>query len=181
MEESYPEAEDIFGPITERSIHLKVQGTLKVMRLLLDQEKQDWRVCIPASTKLCGVSSENLGWRKVAKAYLDFDLDVSNRSLIEKSCYYYMPWKWGPSFFHCLLLELVSEDLGRFRRLGILFTREGRDIQLLQESQGNERSLPCCNFNETNGAHYLYSLIRMKLHKCSFGEAEQNVPKEEER
>jgi hypothetical protein len=150
--------EDIFEPITEQVLHLKVKGILKVMRLFLDQEKQNWRLHIPASSKHRDDDTllENPGWHMIGKLNLDFDLDISKRSLIEENRYYYMPWKHGPQYFYCLLLELLDGHIGRFRRLGIISTGQKKKIELLKESQENERSLPCYQYHENERCHSIY-------------------------
>ncbi|CAD6451220.1 5e15792d-3999-4fc8-a9d3-0ab21ca5e79f [Sclerotinia trifoliorum] len=96
-------------------------------------------------------------------AGLDFAAKTTDISVLNRSRkLFYVPWYdnddrsvCGLSNTYCLLLELLSREMGRFRRIGLLrFGAEYRDLYFA--SQVDEQYYPCWKYDQSTRDHILF-------------------------
>lgn len=96
-------------------------------------------------------------------AGLDFAASKTDISSLNRSKkLFYVPWYdnddrdgYGLSNTYCLLLELVSHEMGRFRRIGLLRFGPGyRDLYFA--SQVDEQYYPCWKYDQSTGDHTFF-------------------------
>ena len=164
--------EDIFGPMSGPTIEVMVIGHLRKMRLLpyYDGEFTDLYV-VPEGPNARFKAMEP--WSKemdknVREATLDFQVRNDDlAAFAAKTDYYYMPWQdhWDPRLptdnkrddsFTSLLLELVDHSMGRFRRIGRMWTHFRQERDLCIAEQGNESILPCASYHKNSKKHTIY-------------------------
>jgi hypothetical protein len=153
--------DDFYEVTPHQNLNMRVTGHLKAMRLSFNRSKERWNLHVPPAAKQVDyvISHSITQWLEVCTvctACMDYDLDDGETVLAENQIFFYMPWKFGPRWFYCLLLEIVDRDLGIFRRKGILFTGKENEIELLQQEQGNETALPCFIYNEASSQHTIF-------------------------
>ncbi|KAF7910459.1 hypothetical protein EAE99_011233 [Botrytis elliptica] len=170
--ERYVFTEDIIMPPSTPCIEVMVQGVLKRMRLI---RGQDIFHVFPVDA--IGVSEPKQDLESLEKcendsdarkslfvwAGLDFTTNETEISILNDSKkLFYVPWydnddrgSYGLSNSYCLLLELVSCEMGRFRRIGMLnFGPEYRDLYFA--SQIDEQDYPCWKYDQISKDHTFF-------------------------
>ncbi|KAJ2964180.1 hypothetical protein NQ176_g10809 [Zarea fungicola] len=166
--------EDVYGPLSGPVVEVMVVGGLRKMRLLpyYDGTSTDLYV-VPdgPSAKLKDMQpwSKDIG-KNAREATLDFP--VSNNDLeafVARDDYYFMPWQshfeqWLPEdpnrpraeTFTSLLLQLEDASMGRFRRIGRMWSHQRPERDLCLAENGNEDVLPCAKYHPDTKQHTIY-------------------------
>lgn len=150
---------DIFGPIYEPVVELRVKATLKscTLRIATTLKVEEGASCyiIPTDSPTPIPDSH---------AYANLDNAIDDSQKLEHSEFYYIIWdgrQAGAEHLLCILLEATDRTLGRFERIGMLHFDSNWDgfesqKQVLMRPQGNGRDLPCWTYEETTGNHTIY-------------------------
>lgn len=175
-------AENIFGPIDENTIELRLKGVLKSMRF--KRRSIDW--CVVPDTCINDYSTPELSIYPACS----FDISPTSNDDIratEESTYYYMPLidtyadrrrteldaqygpdmhMFGPVALAAIVLQLEDAAMGRFRRIGLIHQSDHglgeysikfhkrRDIVL--KDQAAPEQLPCWQYDQTAQKHIIY-------------------------
>lgn len=143
--------EDIYGPVDTPTVELKVSGYLRRMTLQAKPNRETGLLAVPWDADRSNDEFEEI-W---------IDGTDSNRinPPQEGEDFYYMPWVDNPTeedqSLSCLVLRLADRDMGRFTRMGIMFTTEGNIRDQFLKSQA-EDSLPCWSYDSRLGLHTIY-------------------------
>lgn len=137
--------DDVTGPVKDGFLRLK--GTLKRFKLERNMDTPSW---------ITIVNGVRVQWDNSHPAIL---LDVDQTDFQEQNrreSLYFMPARVPfdrYQFFMGLILERISEESARFRRLGVLMTSKQTLMQMLLHPHGNEDSLPCEEYDKQSRRH----------------------------
>lgn len=112
-----PVLEDIFGPLTEPGIQIRVRGSLKLAKIR--RGRRDWYILPIDNHESDGYHSDNEPKGVLVK--LDFIPSEIEEAEFPKTTFFYMPWYTYSYAQHTrfMLLELQNAQHKEFRRVGI--------------------------------------------------------------
>jgi hypothetical protein len=149
-----PVLEDVFGPLTEPCVQIRVTGNLKSAKLLRSQRQ--WLV-VPVNNN--GSDREEIENFPGVQAQLDFVPSETEEEDFERRAIFYMPWYTysNGSLTYFMLLELQHAQKREFRRLGfckpVAFRAHELTEVLLRDHPGHHL-LP--GYDEINGSHTVF-------------------------
>ncbi|CAH0028423.1 unnamed protein product [Clonostachys rhizophaga] len=148
------------------SIEIMVRGVLKRMILRRGPKRfQVFPVAVPEAEQdmeALQKPAEDVPPHRFPEATLDFAATETDIFVLNNSGkLFYVPWYDNFSNFscrsqsHCLLLELICGEMGRFRRIGLLsFNQEYRDVYLSPQVSG--QGYPCWKYEQSTGEHTVF-------------------------
>jgi hypothetical protein len=164
--------EDVFGPCDFPTVELQVTGNLHAAVLRRShRDEPGASESMPSHNELSsGVTNlQTLVEMKVLSIKLD---SVLGEAELEDKLFYYIPWYdrsaaigplvknpgYIPGYIIALIVEPVDSELGRFRRVGIMWTShhtpDTRAVLLGSRRDGPLH--PSWSFNEESGLHTIY-------------------------
>ncbi|KAI0407856.1 heterokaryon incompatibility protein-domain-containing protein [Xylaria palmicola] len=151
-----PVLEDIFGPLTEPCVRIRVKGDLK--SAWLRHNAQQWFV--RPMDEADGDKEEVQNFQGV-RAQLDFVPSETEEEDLQRRMFFYMPWyTYSNGSATCfMLLDLKDRRTREFRRVGVCKTvgfRAHEFTEVLLRAQPSHHLLP--GFDEITRIHTVYIL-----------------------
>jgi hypothetical protein len=174
--------EDIYDFLPAPKVEMRIVGRLNRARMV--SVGGDWFYLWPqvGDFDLANGSRESFLCGRREKLYgtvnLDFHVTLADVPDIEARMFYYMVWAerrseeddpWRPwESVTCVIFALVDQDMGRFRRVGLMIAttrspdvlrkidRERVDIYRSRQLATEQATIPCWDYNRETNQHTIY-------------------------